>query len=149
MADQEKADRGMAVLRRLFGEEVSEPERESASLYEKLEYLILPMYYSRPRAWAEVMKPRSRAFIQSGNVGIPYMPKGSWIIDETVQAIHEAACEIAREDARFAHLRATLDDAERMARYDGLRRKLERAIQSEDFERAAEIRDQIRDLEPA
>jgi len=34
-------------------------------------------------------------------------------------------------------------------RLDGLRRKLERAVQSEDFERAAEIRDQIRSLEPA
>ena len=34
-------------------------------------------------------------------------------------------------------------------RLEGLRRKLERAVQSEDFERAAELRDQIRDLEPA
>lgn len=34
-------------------------------------------------------------------------------------------------------------------RLEGLRRKLERAVQSEDFERAAEIRDQIRSLEPA
>lgn len=34
-------------------------------------------------------------------------------------------------------------------RLQGLRRKLERAVQSEDFERAAELRDQIRDLEPA
>lgn len=41
----------------------------------------------------------------------------------------------------------TVSEMER--RLDGLRRKLERAIESEDFERAAEIRDQIRDLEPA
>lgn len=34
-------------------------------------------------------------------------------------------------------------------RLEGLRRKLERAVQSEDFERAAEIRDEIRALEPA
>ena len=34
-------------------------------------------------------------------------------------------------------------------RLDGLRRKLERAVQAEDFERAAELRDQIRELEPA
>ena len=32
---------------------------------------------------------------------------------------------------------------------DGLRRKLHRAIEAEDFERAAELRDQIRNLEPA
>ena len=31
----------------------------------------------------------------------------------------------------------------------GLRRKLERAVESEDFERAAELRDEIRSLEPA
>jgi protein arginine kinase activator len=34
-------------------------------------------------------------------------------------------------------------------RLEGLRRRLERAVLSEDFERAAEIRDQIRALEPA
>ena len=34
-------------------------------------------------------------------------------------------------------------------RLEGLRRKLERAVQSEDFEHAAELRDQIRSLEPA
>ena len=34
-------------------------------------------------------------------------------------------------------------------RLEGLRRKLQRAIDAEDFERAAELRDQIRILEPA
>jgi protein arginine kinase activator len=34
-------------------------------------------------------------------------------------------------------------------RLEGLRRKLQRAIDAEDFERAAELRDQIRMLEPA
>ena len=34
-------------------------------------------------------------------------------------------------------------------RLEGLRRKLQRAIDAEDFERAAELRDQIRTLEPA
>jgi protein arginine kinase activator len=34
-------------------------------------------------------------------------------------------------------------------RLDGLRRKLHRAVESEDFERAAELRDEIRSLEPA
>lgn len=33
-------------------------------------------------------------------------------------------------------------------RLEGLRRKLERAVESEDFERAAEIRDEIQSLEP-
>jgi len=34
-------------------------------------------------------------------------------------------------------------------RLEGLRRKLHRAVESEDFERAAELRDEIRSLEPA
>jgi len=34
-------------------------------------------------------------------------------------------------------------------RLEGLRRKLHRAVDSEDFERAAELRDQIRSVEPA
>lgn len=34
-------------------------------------------------------------------------------------------------------------------RLDALRRKLNRAVETEDFERAAELRDEIRSLEPA
>lgn len=41
----------------------------------------------------------------------------------------------------------TASDMER--RLEGLRRKLHRAVESEDFERAAELRDEIRSLEPA
>jgi protein arginine kinase activator len=39
--------------------------------------------------------------------------------------------------------------SELQRRLEGLRRKLNRAVDSEDFERAAELRDQIRSLEPA
>ena len=38
---------------------------------------------------------------------------------------------------------------EREKRLEGLRRRLDRAVSAEDFERAAELRDQIRALEPA
>lgn len=40
-------------------------------------------------------------------------------------------------------------EAQRLERLSGLRRKLDRAVASEDFERAAQIRDQIRALETA
>ena len=40
-------------------------------------------------------------------------------------------------------------DAERRERLAGLRRKLDRAVEAEDFEQAARIRDQIRTLETA
>ncbi len=39
--------------------------------------------------------------------------------------------------------------ADRSARLVGLRRKLQRAVEAEDFELAAVIRDQIRELETA
>jgi len=39
--------------------------------------------------------------------------------------------------------------SEKQKRLEALRRKLERAVDAEDFERAAELRDQIRTLEPA
>jgi len=34
----------------------SNPSKEIASLYDKLEYVILPMFYGRPPAFAEVMR---------------------------------------------------------------------------------------------
>jgi starch phosphorylase len=37
-------------------EQESHPEYESISLYDKLEYVILPMFYGRPTAYAQVMQ---------------------------------------------------------------------------------------------
>lgn len=37
-------------------EPVSDPKVDAASLYDKLEYVILPMFYGRPSAFAEVMR---------------------------------------------------------------------------------------------
>jgi starch phosphorylase len=34
----------------------SDPSKETASLYDKLEYVVLPMFYGRPAAFAEVMR---------------------------------------------------------------------------------------------
>ncbi len=41
------------------------------------------------------------------------------------------------------------EETDRGARLAGLRRKLQRAVEAEDFERAAVIRDQIREIEAA
>ena len=41
------------------------------------------------------------------------------------------------------------DDGGRKARVDSLRRSLQRAVDSEDFEHAATLRDQIRRMETA
>ena len=34
----------------------SDPSKETESLYDKLEYVILPMFYGRPAAFATVMR---------------------------------------------------------------------------------------------
>jgi SAM-dependent methyltransferase len=74
-------------------------------------------------SWNQVLGRGGKLFIQSGNIGRPDMPEGTWIIDETVEAIHRAAIGIASEDPTWSEYRPVLADAERMARYDSLRRK--------------------------
>ncbi len=75
------------------------------------------------RSWSDLLRPGGRVFVQSGNIGLPQMPPGAWIIDETVEAIHRAALEIVRREDRFAAYRDDTDDAERIASYDKLRRR--------------------------
>ncbi len=75
-------------------------------------------------SWSRVLRPGGRAFVQSGNIGLPYMPAGSWIIDETVEAIARQAEAIVRSDPKFAAYRPLLDDERRMDAYRHLRRKV-------------------------
>ncbi len=75
------------------------------------------------RSWRQVLRPGGRAFVQSGNIGVPELPPRSWIIDETVEAINAAAAEIVRTDERYAAYRDGLEDPARRAAYDELRRK--------------------------
>jgi SAM-dependent methyltransferase len=75
------------------------------------------------RSWREVLRPGGGAFVQSGNIGVAELPSGSWIIDETVGAINEAAAELVRTDDRYAQHREGLDDPARRVAYDDLRRK--------------------------
>ena len=75
------------------------------------------------RSWREALRPGGRAFVQSGNIGVPELPPGSWIIDETVEAINAAAAELVRTDERYAQYRLGLEDPARRAAYDELRRK--------------------------
>lgn len=70
-----------------------------------------------------MLRPGGRAFVQSGNIGVAGLPPGSWIIDETVEAINAAAAELVRTDERYAQHREGLEDPARRAAYDELRRK--------------------------
>jgi SAM-dependent methyltransferase len=85
------------------------------------------------RSWRELLRPGGRVFVQSGNIGLPYVPAGSWIIDETVEAIDAAARRIVEEEERFAAYRPGLADADRMRRYDELRRKFFLPVRPIDY----------------
>jgi SAM-dependent methyltransferase len=74
-------------------------------------------------SWHALLRPGGRAFVQSGNIGVPELPEGVWIIDETVDAIGRAAIDLVRESEAYAAYRPSLDDRDRMAAYDELRRK--------------------------
>jgi SAM-dependent methyltransferase len=101
------------------------------------------------QSWYELLRPGGRVFVQSGNIGLSYMPVGSWIIDETVDAIHHAALELVHEDPEYAEYREGADDADRMARYDGLRRKVFPPVRPLDDYLAALERAGFRILEVA
>jgi SAM-dependent methyltransferase len=75
------------------------------------------------RSWHDLLRPDGRLLVQSGNIGLSYMPGAAWIIDETVEAINTAATEIVCEEDAYAAYRDGLEDEERMAAYDALRRK--------------------------
>jgi SAM-dependent methyltransferase len=75
------------------------------------------------RSWHDLLVAGGRVHVQSGNIGVPELPAGCWIIDETVDAINSAAVELVREDDRYTAYRSGLSDPERVAAYEELRRK--------------------------
>src|SRR5204863_9797140 len=61
--------------------------------------------------------------VQSGNIGQPTRRPGEWIIDETVEAIHEAAVRLVHADPDLARFRAVVDEEAAMEAHAALRRK--------------------------
>jgi starch phosphorylase len=54
----------------------SNPARETASLYDKLEYLVLPLFYARPSAFARVMRSTiaiNASFFNSQRMMLQYL----------------------------------------------------------------------------
>lgn len=107
-------------------QEVIDPPLRERGLDAVVSTNAIHLYYGLEEtlaSWVGLLRPGGRVFVQSGNIGLPYMPTGSWIIDETVDAIHRAAIEIVREEDDYASYRDAVDDTDRMASYDALRRK--------------------------
>ncbi|HUQ21932.1 MAG TPA: class I SAM-dependent methyltransferase [Gaiellaceae bacterium] len=88
-------------------------------------------------SWREALRVGGRVFVQSGNIGVPDLPPGKWIIDETVEAINAAATELVRSEERYAEYRTALEDPARRAAYDDLRRKFFLPVRSLQHYRSA------------
>jgi SAM-dependent methyltransferase len=71
------------------------------------------------RSWRALLREGGRVHVQSGNIGVPQLPEGAWIIDETVEAISAAAERLVLGDERWAAYRDRIGDP----RYEALRRK--------------------------
>lgn len=84
-------------------------------------------------------------FRQTGRLGCPHCYETfAGHLPRLLRRIHGGVKHIGK-----VYLPPDPTASEMEKRLEGLRRKLERAVQSEDFERAAQIRDQIRAMEPA
>jgi len=86
-----------------------------------------------------------RGFRKTGRLGCPHCYETfSDHLPQLLRRIHGSTKHVGK-----VYLPPDPTASEMEKRLEGLRRRLERAIRSEDFERAAVIRDQIRELEPA
>jgi protein arginine kinase activator len=84
-------------------------------------------------------------FRETGRLGCPhcyetYMPH----LQRLLRRVHGGTQHVGK-----VYLPPDPSSSELERRLEALRRKLNRAVESEDFERAAELRDEIRSLEPA
>jgi hypothetical protein len=75
------------------------------------------------RSWARVLRPGHCAYVQSGNIRNPSAKPHEWIIDETVESLHEIAIRLVGSDPRGAPYRSIPQDPARMNAYSTLRRK--------------------------
>jgi hypothetical protein len=71
------------------------------------------------RSWRALVRAGGPVHVQSGNIGVPDLAEGAWIIDETVEAINAAAERLVLADDRWAAYRDRIGDG----RYEALRRK--------------------------
>lgn len=75
------------------------------------------------RSWNDILCSDGRILAQSGNIRNPDAPKGSWIIDETVEHIHRAVLEIVKGNPKYDTLQESLENQDYMMAHDRLRQK--------------------------
>jgi SAM-dependent methyltransferase len=75
-------------------------------------------------AWASVLRPGGKLFINSGNIRNPRARPNQWILDETVWVINDLAEGIVRSDPRYVTYRSVLDDSERMDAHSAFRNRV-------------------------
>ncbi len=107
-------------------DEVLEPALVARGLDGLISTNAVHLYYDLPdtvASWVRCLRPGARLFVQSGNIRNPSAEPGTWIIDETVEAIHGIAVDLVREDPAWSAYRRVLTDDARMAQYAALRAK--------------------------
>ena len=73
-------------------------------------------------SWKKILRPDGYLHVQSGNIRNPKNRK-SWIIDETVEHLNNAAIRLVNSQDSFLSLRNFLDDDDHMEAHDKLRQK--------------------------
>jgi hypothetical protein len=99
-------------------------------LQRKLDGLVstnaIHLYYDLPdtvASWVRSLRRGAPVLVQSGNVRNPGTEPGTWIIDETVEALNHIALELVASDPTWTAYRAVTADSSRMEQYAALRRK--------------------------
>ena len=100
------------------------------------------------RSWKEILRPDGYLHVQSGNIRNPNN-KDSWIIDETVEHLNDAAIRLVSSQDSFISLRKFLDNDEHMKAHDKLRKKYFLPVRDLDYytKSLIETRFEIKDIQ--
>ena len=83
-------------------------------------------------SWKKILRPDGYLHVQSGNIRNP-SNKDSWIIDETVEHLNNAAIRLVASQDSFISLRKFLDNDEHMKAHDKLREKYFLPVKDLDY----------------
>jgi SAM-dependent methyltransferase len=84
---------------------------------------LYPNVAETAQGWHAALRPGGRLHVQSGNIARHPDGSGPWLIDRTVQAIHDQATQLVAAEPRWSAYRAVLADPVRMAAYGEVRNR--------------------------